>query len=238
MRLKQLLYSTAAVIGLAAFAAGVPIPAHAQQAAAVAIDNDDIGGVVRSSNGAEAGVWVIAETTDLPTKYAKMVVTDDQGRYVIPDLPKAKYKIWVRGYGLVDSTPVRSAPGRRVALTAVVAPDARAAAKIYPANYWYSLIDIPPEKDFPGTGFVGNGVSADMRTQHHWINEIKTGCNVCHQLGNVATRQMLPALGKFESSYDAWDHRTQVGQDGTSMIAAMGTMGRKAALTMYAKRRD
>ena len=39
--------------------------------------------------GPEAGVWVIAETTDLPTKFARIVVTDDRGRYVIPDLPKA-----------------------------------------------------------------------------------------------------------------------------------------------------
>ena len=29
-------------------------------------------------------------------------MTDDQGRYVVPDLPIAKYKVWVRGYGLVD----------------------------------------------------------------------------------------------------------------------------------------
>src|SRR5213596_1367690 len=78
-------------------------PARAQQPAAtqVAIDNDDIGGVVRGPNGPEAGVWVIAETTELPTKFAKMVVTDDQGRYVIPDLPSANYQVWVRGYGLV-----------------------------------------------------------------------------------------------------------------------------------------
>src|ERR1700726_4352449 len=93
MRLRQVLYSTVAAIGIAAFAAGVPAPASAQQAAAVAIDNDDIGGVVRSPSGPEAGVWVIAETTDLPTKYAKMVVTDDQGRYVLPDLPKANYTV-------------------------------------------------------------------------------------------------------------------------------------------------
>ena len=64
--------------------------------------------MVNGPNGPEAGVWVIAETTDLPTRFAKMVVTDDQGRYVVPDLPKAKYKVWVRGYGLVDS-----AQGRR-----------------------------------------------------------------------------------------------------------------------------
>src|SRR5882762_10770441 len=47
---------------------------------AVRIDNDDIGGVVTGANGPEAGAWVIAETSDLRTKYAKIVVTDDRGR--------------------------------------------------------------------------------------------------------------------------------------------------------------
>ena len=77
----------------------------------VAIDADDLGGVVSGPRGPEAGVWVIAETTDLPTKFVRMVVTDDRGRYVVPDLPKANYNVWVRGYGLVDSSKVRSAPG-------------------------------------------------------------------------------------------------------------------------------
>ena len=103
MTLRQMLFSTVAAVGIAAFAIAVPSPAGAQQAAAVAIDNDDIGGVVTGPNGPEAGVWVIAETTDLPTRYTKSVVTDDQGRYVIPDLPIANYQVWVRGYGLVDS---------------------------------------------------------------------------------------------------------------------------------------
>src|SRR5436190_6105428 len=74
-------------------------------------DGDDIVGVVTGSKGPEAGAWVIAETKDLPTKYTKIVVTDDQGRYAIPDLPKASYEVWVRGYGLVDSARVKAAPG-------------------------------------------------------------------------------------------------------------------------------
>src|SRR6266481_2865355 len=78
---------------------------------------NDIAGVVTGPNGPEAGVWVIAETNDLPTKFAKLVVTDDQGRYVIPELPKANYDIWVRGYGLVDSPKVKSAPGKLLNLT-------------------------------------------------------------------------------------------------------------------------
>src|SRR5690242_10336992 len=106
----------------------------------VAIDTDDIGGVVTSTKGPEAGVWVIAETADLPTKFAKIVVTDDRGRYLLPDLPKANYKIWVRGYGLVDSAKVDGAPGKQLDLKATVAPDAKAAAQYYPASYWYSLL--------------------------------------------------------------------------------------------------
>jgi hypothetical protein len=135
------------------------------QTPAVAIDNDDIGGVVTGPKGPEAGVWVIAETTDLPTKYAKIVVTDDQGRYLIPDLPKAKYKVWVRGYGLVDSPKVDAEPGRNLNLTAVVAPNERAAAELYPPIYWYSMLRIPPKSDFPGTGPTGNGIDPGQRSQ-------------------------------------------------------------------------
>ena len=118
MSLRRVLYSTVAAIELAALAAAEVSPADAQQAATVAIDDDDIGGVVTSTNGPEAGVWVIAETTDLPTRYIKSVVTDDQGRYVIPDLPTANYQVWVRGYGLVDSPKMRAKPGQIVDHTA------------------------------------------------------------------------------------------------------------------------
>src|SRR5688500_1924398 len=92
------------------------------------IDADDLGGVVTSSAGPEAGVWVSAETTDRPTKFVRIVVTDDRGRYVVPDLPKANHNVWVRGYGLVDSPKVQAAPGRLLNLTGVVAPNPRAAA--------------------------------------------------------------------------------------------------------------
>src|SRR5689334_2876196 len=105
------------------------IAIRAQQGTVIAIDSDDIGGVVTSSKGPEAGVWVIAETRDLPTRFAKIVVTDDRGRYLLPDLPKANYDIWVRGYGLVDSRHVKGSPGKALDLTAVVAPDPHAAAQ-------------------------------------------------------------------------------------------------------------
>ena len=81
---------------------------------------DYISGAVTSSKGAEAGVWVVAETTDLPTKYVKIVVTDDRGRYVLPELPMATYQVFVRGYGLVDSPRVPAKPGQHLDLKAVV----------------------------------------------------------------------------------------------------------------------
>ena len=121
MRCKKGLYLSVAAIAIAGVLAAAPAQLRAQTA--VAIDNDDIGGTVTGANGPEAGVWVIAETTDLPTRYAKMVVTDDQGRYVVPDLPKAKYKVWVRGYGLVDSPKVDGEPGQQLNLKAVAAPN-------------------------------------------------------------------------------------------------------------------
>src|SRR5690348_13978795 len=140
-QIRRGLFLSAAIAALMAFTAP---PVSAQQAAAtqVEIDNDDIGGVVTSANGPEAGVWVIAETRDLPVRYIKSVVTDDQGRYVIPDLPKATYDIWVRGYGLVDSAKVKSEPGKQLNLTAVVAPNDAEAAKYYPAIYWFSMMKI------------------------------------------------------------------------------------------------
>src|SRR5262245_54062304 len=153
----------------------------ALQGGAVPIDGDDIGGVVTSSKGPEAGVWVIAETTDLPTKYAKMVVTDDQGRYVIPDLPKAKYKVWVRGYGLVDSAKVDGEPGKQLNLTAVIAPDEKSAAQYYPAIYWYAMMKIPGEDQFGGKSAI-----PDKITQIDWLKQMKNiGCIGCHQLGQA-----------------------------------------------------
>ena len=115
----------------------------------VAVDRDDIGGEVTGNNGPEAGVWVIAETTDLPTTFAKIVVTDDRGRYLVPDLPDARYSVWVRGYGLVDSSRVQAAPGTKVDLRATAAPSPAAAAQYYPPIYWFSMMHVPAAREFP-----------------------------------------------------------------------------------------
>src|SRR5438128_7513563 len=151
MTSKGSLYLAGAATVIAFVLAGMAIELGAQQVAAVAIDNDDIGGVVTGANGPEAGVWVVAETTDLPTRYAKMVVTDDEGRYVVPDLPKAKYKLWVRGYGLVDSPKVEAEPGKQLNLKAVPAPSDAEAAKYYPAINWYSMFKVPVANQFGGS---------------------------------------------------------------------------------------
>jgi hypothetical protein len=209
-------YSSVGAIALAACLAMTPTPLRAQTAAdaQVAIDSDDIGGVVTGPNGPEAGVWVIAETTDLPTKFARIVVTDDRGRYVVPDLPKANYEIWVRGYGLVDSPKVRSEPGKVLNLTAVPAPNAAAAAKYYPAIYWYAMLEIPEPSQFGGK----SDIPAKM-TQVDWLKQVKNiGCIGCHQLGQEATRAIPAAFGTFKSSDEAWMRRVQSGQSGELMV--------------------
>src|SRR5688572_23933566 len=126
----QLIPQIPAVAFVIVFAAvGTALVTEYPQQQAVQIDADDIGGVVTGPRGPEAGVWVIAETNDLPTKFVRIVVTDDRGRYLLPDLPRANYSVWVRGYGLVDSPKSTSAPGRNVNLTATAAPNAKAAAE-------------------------------------------------------------------------------------------------------------
>src|ERR1700690_1756761 len=204
---------------------GTNLPAP-QSASQVSIDPTDIGGVVTSSKGPEAGVWVIAETTDTPTKFRKIVVTDDLGRYLIPDLPKGNYKVWVRGYGLVDSQPVLSSPGKTLALTAVIAPDAKAAAQYYPADYWYSLMQIPPKSAFPMTISVPSGREpahsspGEVRphismtvSEAEWIYKLKRGCGSCHEFGNKFTREIPAELGTFSSSAEAWKRRIRSGQE-------------------------
>lgn len=215
---------------------GVVRTAHTARkpAAEIKIVADDIGGAVTSSKGPEAGVWVIAETKDLGTGYRKIVVTDDQGRYVIPNLPKANYDVWVRGYGLVDSPKVQTVPGKMLNLNAVIAPDPHAAAQYYPAAYWYSLLHIPPKSDFPGTGDNGNGISDRIKEQAQWIDMIKTdGCESCHQLGNKATREIEPSLGAFDTSAAAWTRRIQSAQVGSQMLATASRMGVKRAMAEF-----
>jgi hypothetical protein len=170
----------------------------AQQNATVQVKSDEIGGLVSSANGAEAGVWVIAETTDLPTRYIKEVVTDDHGRYLIPALPSATYTVWARGYGLVDSPKLQTRTGKHIELKPSVAPDGRAAARYYPANYWYAMLKVPNEKEFPGTGPRGNGISTSIKTQEQWLHLIKTdSCESCHPQA-TNTRALFP--GRFASS--------------------------------------
>ena len=196
---------------------------------------DDIAGVVRSAGGGEAGVWVIAETDDLETTFRKIVVTGDDGRFLVPDLPDADYEVWVRGYGLVDSDKHAARPGDDLTLEVAPAATPQAAARIYPANYWYSLLEVPAESEFPGTGAEGNGISERMRHQAEWVDRLKDGCQLCHQMGNMATREMpMLNLDDFDSTLDAWEHRVQVGRSGPSMSAGLNRMGRERALGLFA----
>ena len=184
------------------------------QQGAVAIDADDIGGTVTSGKGPEAGVWVIAESMDLPTKMARIVVTDDQGRYVVPDLPRGSYQVFVRGYGLVDSARQTARPGQQLNLKATLAPNARAAAEVYPAAWWLSMAEIPSGPLQP------RQVTDEIR-----------GCLNCHQLGGKATRE-IPAnvMAQSKTHLEAWDRRTQMGPVGPAMGANFKRLGEQRAI--------
>ena len=192
----------------------------------IAIDNDDIAGLVTGPRGPEAGVWVIAETRDLPTAFAKIVVTDDAGRFLVPDLPKANYSVWVRGYGLVDSPKVSAAPGVRLNLTASLAPDARAAAQYYPPLYWFSLMRVPAAREFP---------LEKIKSQGEWLNIVKTGaCQSCHAMGTPGTRTIPKALGDFPTSADAWRRRLLSGQAQAFMTRDITRLDTEVALKHFA----
>jgi hypothetical protein len=227
MRTTRGLHIGLMAVGIAVLLAGSSARLSAQQQTepAIRIGDSDLGGVVTSKNGPEAGVWVIAETTDLGTRFAKIVVTDERGRYVVPGLPKATYNVWVRGYGLVDSPKVKTDPGKTVNLTAVLAPNAAAAAEYYPAIYWFAMLKIPDKSLFPGTGPDGNGMPTAFKSQAQWLNLVQlNGCGNCHQIGDKATRAMPEALGAFKSSVEAWTRRLQSGPGGNAMVRNIGTL--------------
>ncbi|MDY6984411.1 MAG: carboxypeptidase-like regulatory domain-containing protein, partial [Pseudomonadota bacterium] len=180
--------------------------ANAQPAAET---NDNISGTVTGPNGPEAGVWVIAETQDLPTRYLKIVVTDDDGRFLIPDLPGANYDVWVRGYGLDDSAKAPAMPGTQdLALTAIPAASPASAAQVYPAAYWYSMMDLPTEDEVAN---INGGLNA-------YLMQMKNmGCVGCHQLGQLSTRTIPEAFNGLDSSHEQWIRRMQSGQAGGNM---------------------
>ena len=232
----------ATLCAVAALAVNAPLAARAQAPAPVtpsallpSVGAGDIGGVVSSPMGPEAGVWVIAETTDLPTKFARIVVTDEAGRYLIPDLPKARYKVWVRGYGLVDSGKVDADPGNGLNLAARIAPDAAAAAKYYPGMYWYSMLKIPATDQFPGTDEKGNGIPPFMKNQGNWIDLVKNTCQSCHALGSENIRSPhVRELGEFANSVDMWTRRIQSGQAMIRMASGIARIGPDKGLALFA----
>ncbi len=235
-RARGLAYSVIVATGVAVLSISGQAPPSAQQNdPAIRVGPADLGGTVSSATGPEAGVWVIAETTDLPTKFARIVVTDDRGRYLMPDLPKASYQVWVRGYGLIDSAKLQAEPGKSLNLRAVVAPSPASAAEYYPAIYWYSMLRAPDKGEFPGTGPDGNGIAPGMKSQAQWLDVVKTnGCYTCHQLGNRATRTIPKELGDFPTSEEAWQRRIQAGQAMIQMTNALGRVGPRRALKAFA----
>ena len=204
-----------------------------------------ITGVVTGDKGPEAGVWVIAETKETSTPMIKTVVTDDMGRYLLPELPAVNYQVWVRGYGIQDSKPITVKPSNnQVALKVTNARTPAEAAKVYPGDYWLALLAPPAKNLFPGTGEKtddnpnGNGLNVRMTDQDHWIDQLKMGCNFCHQLGNTLDTDVKHVFDAkpdlVKTHLDAWEWRLGVGVRGTNMYSTMTGMGKTETLKALA----
>jgi streptogramin lyase len=176
----------------AALAAATTHRASGPDARAVSVDPRSIGGTVLNNEGRarEAGVWVIAETSSLPTPFRRIVVTDEQGRFLVPDLPQGAYEVWVRGYGLRDSARVKAALGDQLTLVASAASTPREAAQIYPSSYWLSLYQPPPRHELPST----------FENDAHWTTDMKLGCMRCHQFG----ARIFHTRTRADAWEDAW----------------------------------
>ena len=167
----------------------------------------------RATGGAEAGVWVIAETHGLPSEFRRIVVTDDRGRFLVPALPVERYQVWVRGYGLRDSDRVAVAPGVPVRLLVDSAASPKEAARIYPASYWLTLFEPPAKSELP-PGFA---------SPSQWVTEMKLGCIRCHQLGSP----IVQSRTRPESWEALWVQRPNEG-------ATADTLGRDITAKAFA----
>jgi len=167
------------------------------------------GTVTSGADKPEAGVWVIAQTDDTPTPLRKIVVTDDAGKYVLPELPDAEYDVWVRGYGIKDSAKSTAKPGSTVDISAEAATG-RDAARVYPANYWLSLFKPTQAAD-------------------EWVGGFKLGCELCHQMGAAPTR--LATSKAFEDGMKKAGvmHGTAQGLGGAPFIASLTDWGKRIA---------
>ena len=205
---KSFLFSVLVAAGAVMWISGT-VGTRRALAASVSVSKKSIGGVVTSAKGPEAGVWVIAETKDLPTKFARIVVTDDQGRYLIPDLPQAAYQVFARGYGLLDTARQTANPGRQLDLRAEVAQDPKAAAQVYPAAWWASMLKFPD----------------DPAAQRKLALDLKE-CYDCHPVGNKMTREISKtSTPAAHSTIEAWDQRTKIGPVAGRMYGAFQSLG-------------
>jgi mono/diheme cytochrome c family protein len=144
------------------------------------------GQVVNSQGAAEAGVWVIAETDSLPTNFRKIVVTNDEGRFVLPELPSTRYHVWVRGYGLTDSQKLEATPGDKLSLKVEQAASAQEAASLYPANYWLSMMEAPSTEAL-------KNAEHPYASAEDWLSQFKLNCTICHQPGSAPARAVFPS---------------------------------------------
>ncbi len=227
MRSYKLLSLTAfAAFGIAAYLIATAPQVHAQDSS-IKIKANDIGGVVSSTKGPEAGVWVIAETTDLPTRYIKEVVTDDRGRYLIPDLPKANYTVWARGYGLVDSPKVQDRTGQDGGSEA----HHRSRRQNRRARFIQPTIGMPCSRSRPRANSPARAprATASRRTSRPRANGFTSSRPIAASPATNSatnTRARIPRMfANLGSPAKEWLRRVESGQAGHAMVGGIEPTG-------------
>ena len=157
---------------------------------------------------------------------SRIVVTDDRGRYLVPDLPKATYDVWVRGYGLVDSPHVRTGVGRHAQ------PDRGGGAGCACRRSVLSggLLVLAAAR--PGEARVPRDRRQRHRAGHEEPGRLAQKLEVGRVLGVSRAgdegHARDPGRVRTMPSTDAWQRRILSGQAGANMMTGMTQLGMAA----------
>jgi hypothetical protein len=192
-----------------------------------------IAGTVQGGAGPEAGVWVIAETTDLPTRLIKIVVTDDQGRFVLPELPMVNYHVWVRGYGLRDSARHYLRPGAHDVTLPVEPAAHRRKRRSLSGRSLVVAAAAAGARGVPAAGGAGRGLGADHGEPGAVDRHAEAGLQLLpsdRQRADAHLRSLEPGVPRAGrpargDQPQLWERRLRTGVRGGDMYARLLMMG-------------
>ena len=184
-----------------------------------------------STDGPEAGVWVIAETDELEDG-----VPQDRrhrrrtGSTCCRSCRTRPSRSGSAATGWSTPEPVAARPDQELDLTAVVAASPQEAAQVYPLHLLAVAHQPARRARVPGHRSRGQR-HQPADGQPGRVDQQPEGLQRCHQVGNKRTRE-IPDLDDFDSARSAWADRVQRGQRGSLMNSFVTRFGPDAGLDM------